>query len=61
MFSVREDSDLCLQKWPVRGVASSPPFDLVIRRQINGMEVLHFVSLFLKTINSRHISDQEII
>ena len=29
MFGVREDSDLCLHKWPVRGVASSPPFDLL--------------------------------
>ena len=28
MFGVREDSDLCLQKWPMRGLASSPPFDL---------------------------------
>jgi len=30
VFGVREDSDLCLQKWPVRGVASSPPFDLFL-------------------------------
>ena len=29
MFGVREDSGLCLQKWPVQGVASSPPFNLI--------------------------------
>jgi len=29
VFGVREDSGLCLQKWPVQGVASSPPFNLI--------------------------------
>ena len=53
MFGVREDSGLCLQKWPVQGVASSPPFNLYISAQKNSFDIERFIVTELDRVISQ--------